>query len=241
MRKMLVIASGVVKELIRRKDFYLIFALLVVIMLYAAMISFGGERGFYRYFKEIGISLTYVFSLIIAVTFASRQIPQEIEQKTIYPILAHPVSRLDLILGKFAGVLFISMISFSLFYIVFIISVLMRGDFTTPALLFIEGYVLHCFLLSFFVSLAVLFSLFLSPAACAGITLILYFASNWFGVNAAGYIYLPHPELFDIKERIVHSWDIVPLWAMGLLCLYAIIYTSLFLSLAYAAFRRRDL
>jgi len=81
------------KELIRRKDFYLIFALLLVIMLYAAAISFGGERGFERYFREIGISLTYIFSVIIAIVFASRQIPQEIETKTIYPILAHPVSR----------------------------------------------------------------------------------------------------------------------------------------------------
>ena len=77
-----------VKELIRRKDFYLIFALLLVIILYAAGVSFGGQRGFERYFREIGISFAYIFSVLIAILFAARQIPQEVETKTIYPVLA---------------------------------------------------------------------------------------------------------------------------------------------------------
>lgn len=241
MNNIRIIAKGVVIELFRRKDFYLIFALLLVILLYAASLSFGGESGFQRYFKEIGISLTYIFSVIIAVTFAARQIPQEIEAKTIYPILAHPVSRLEFILGKFLGVLFISVTSFSLFYITFILSILLKGDFSTPPLLILEGYILHIFLLSLFVSITILFSLFLSTTANVGISTILYFATNWFGVNMPGYIFLPHPELFDIKEKIVHTWDLVPLWIVLFLAVYAILYTSIFLILANLNFRRRSL
>lgn len=241
MRNILAIAKGVLIELFRRKDFYLIFALLVVMILYSATISFGGEKGFDRYFKEIGITLTYIFSVIIAVTFAARQIPQEMEAKTLYPILARPVSRLEFVLGKFAGVLLISISSFTLFYSTFIISLLARGDLSNPPLLLLEGYILHIFLLSFFVSLACLFSLFLSASANTGITMILYFGTNWFGVDFPGYIFLPHPELFDIKEKIVHTWDAVPLWIVSLLGVYAAAYTALFLLSAYAAFRRRDL
>jgi len=241
MRNIIILAKGVVKELFRRKDFYLIFALLVVMILYAATISFGGERGFQRYFKEIGISLAYIFSVIIAATFAAREIPQEIESKTIYPILAHPVSRLEFLSGKFAGVLFVSIISFTLFYITFIISFLLRGDFSTPLILLVEGYMLHACLLSFFTSLAILFSLFLSSAANTGITLILYFGTNWFGGTFPAYIFLPHPELFDIKEKIVHSWDVVPAWMMSFLIVYAIIYTAIFLGLSYSIFKRRSL
>ena len=58
MRNILVLARGVFKELIRRKDFYFILALLVVIILNSSSLSFGGESGFSRYFKEIGISFT---------------------------------------------------------------------------------------------------------------------------------------------------------------------------------------
>jgi len=241
MRNIIILAKGVVKELFRRKDFYLIFALLVVMILYSAGVSFGGERGFQRYFKEIGITLAYIFSVIIAVTFASRQIPQEIESRTIYPILAHPVSRAEFLLGKFTGVLFISAISFTLFYAAFIASFLLRGDFSSPPMLLLEGYTLHLFLLSFFTSFTILLSLFLTSAANAGISLIIYFATNWFGADIPGYIYLPHPELFDIKEKIVHTWDIVPPWVILFLASYAIIYTTIFLALAYSAFRRRNL
>lgn len=241
MKKSIVIATGVVMELIRRKDFYFIFALLAVIMLYSATLSFGGETGFERYFKEIGITLVYIFSIIVAVTFASRQIPQEMEAKTIGIVLTHPVSRGEYILGKFLGVLFVAIISFSLFYGAFIVSNMLRGDFSSPALLLLEGYMLQIFLLSFFASLTIFLSLFLSVAANAGISLILYFAANWFGASMPGYIFLPHPELFDIKEKIIHTWDLVPLWVMSFLAIYAIIYTTIFLSLACFVFRRRNL
>ena len=241
MKKIMILACVVIKELIRRKDFYLIFALLLVIICYAASVSFGGERGFERYFREIGISLAYIFSVIIAVVFASRQIPQEVEAKTIYPLLAHPVSRGEMILGKFAGSLLIAVISFTLFYSTILASFFLRGDFSSPPLLLLEGYILHVCLLSFFVSLSILFSLYLSIAANVGISTILYFATSWFGVNFPAYVFLPHPELFDIKEKIIHTWDIVPLWAVSFLVLYACAYTAIFISLAYLGFKRRNL
>lgn len=241
MKNVKTLAFAVVKEFIRRKDFYLIFALLLVIIFYAAEVSFGGQQGFERYFREIGISFAYIFSVIISVIFASRQIPQEIETKTIYPILAHPVSRGELILGKFFGVLLISGFSFSLFYITILASFFIRGDFSSPPVLLFEGYILHLCLLSFFASMAILFSLYLSTAANIVISMILYFTTSWFGVNSPAYIFLPHPELFDIKEKIIHTWDIIPAWAISFLILYACIYTAIFISLAYLGFKRRNL
>jgi len=241
MNRMLVIAHGVFKELIRRKDFYLIFALLLVIMFYCAFVSFGGERGFQRYFKEVVISLAYIFSVIIGVTFASRQIPQEIESKTIYPLLAHPISRGEFVIGKFLGVFFITAASFTLFYAAFIISLLIRRDTYTLPLLLAEGYILHLCLISFFVSLAIFFSLFLSVATNTVVTLILYFGTNWFSTTLPAYVFLPHPELFDIKEKIIHTHDIVPAWAIGFLIMYSLLYTSIFLISTGVVFRRRNL
>ena len=241
MKKIIVLAGVVIKELIRRKDLYFIFALLLVIICYAAGISFGAQKGFERYFREIGISFSFIFSILIAVVFSSRQIPQEVETKTIYPILAHPVTRREFILGKFAGGLAISIASFTLFYGTILVSFFIRGDFASPALLILEGYILHICALSFFASLSMLLSLYLSIAANVGITMILYFAANWFGATFPAYIFLPHPELFDIKEKIIHTWDVIPLWAVSFLVLYACVYTAIFISLAYAGFKRRNL
>lgn len=241
MRNIFILAGGVLKELVRRKDLYLIFALLLIILFYAGSLSFGGESNFHRYFKEIGISFTYIFSVIIAITFASRQIPQETETKSAYHILARPVSRIEFIMGKFFGVFLVSAVSFSIFYAVYIISLLLRKDFSTPPILFLEGYILHVCLLSFFTSLTILFSLFLSAASNAVIMLVLYFGTNWFGATVPAYIYLPHPELFDMRDKIIHSWDIVPANIILFLALYALVYTALFLFTGYAVFRRRNL
>lgn len=241
MRNVFILAGGVFKELVRRKDLYLIFALLLVMLLYSASLSFGGETGFQRYFKEIGISLTYIFSVIIAVTFASRQIPQEVETKSVYHILARPVSRFEFIIGKFLGVFFVSVASFSLFYAVYVVSLFLRKDLSTPPALFIEGYLLQIFLLSFFTSLTMLFSLFLSAASNAVLSLVLYFGTNWFGATFPAYIYLPHPELFDMRDKIIHSWDVVPAWVMCTLAIYALIYTLIFLLSGCAVFSRRKL
>ena len=241
MRNITILAAAVIRELIRRKDFYLIFALLLVIIFYAAGVSFGGQAGFERYFREIAISFTYMFSVLIAVVFASRQIPQEIESKTIYPILAHPVSRAEFILGKFLGVLIISAVSFTLFYITILASFFIRKDFSSPPALLIEGYILQICLLSFFASLSILLSLWLSVAANVVISMIIYFATNWFGATFPAYIFLPHPELFDIKEKLIHTWDVIPAWTMWFLLCYAAVYTAIFISLAYAGFKRRNL
>jgi len=241
MRNICVIAHGVIKELFRRKDFYFIFMLLLVVILYSSSISFGGERGFQRYFKEIGVTLTYIFSVIIAVSFAARQIPQEVETKTVYVLLAHPLSRFQFIVGKYFGVLVISAASFSLFYFSFIISLFLRGDRSTPLILLLEGYVLHVLLLGLISSVTIFLSLYLSTMANTWISLVLYFGTNWFGANIGGYIFLPHPELFDIKERIVHSHDIIPVWVISFLTVYAAVYSLIFLTSSYLVFRKRNL
>ena len=241
MRNIWTLAKVVIKEMLRRQDFYLIFALLLVVIGYSSVISFGGETGFSRYFKEIGISLVYLFSIIVAVTFAGRQLPQETEAKTIYPILAHPVSRGQFLSGKFLGVFIISGISFTLFYAAFVASIIIRRDYSTPPVLFVQGYILQLCLLSFFTALTILLSLFLSATANIGIVLILYFGSTWFGASIPGYIFLPHPELFDMKEKIIHTLDAVPLWAMAFLVAYAAAYTAIFLFAGYLAFKDRDL
>jgi len=241
MKKIFVIAGGVIKELIRRKELYFILLLIFATILYAGSFSFGGERGFYRYFKEIVLSMIYIFSVIITVSFASRQIPMELESKSIYPLLSHPVGRGEFVVGKFTGVGIISILSFTCFYLVFIISLLVRKDFSTPWVLLIEGYYLHILLLLFLSSFTILLSLFLTPAANIVATLLVYFGNNWFGVSMPGYIYFPHLEFFDLKEKIIHSSSIVPGWVILFLTIYAICYIGLFLYLAWLVFRRRNL
>jgi hypothetical protein len=55
------------------------------------------------------------------------------------------------------------------------------------------------------------------------------------------YYAIPHLELFDIRELIVHDWPLIP-WGVWLIALaYAAAYTALLLLLSWLVFRRKAL
>ena len=63
------------------------------------------------------------------------------------------------------------------------------------------------------------------------------FQSLLYGV----YFVLPHLELFDARDLIIHNWSLIPWGIVGLAALYAAAYTVFFLWLAWLIFRRRAL
>ena len=55
------------------------------------------------------------------------------------------------------------------------------------------------------------------------------------------YYVIPHLELFDVRDLIVHNWPLIP-WGIWLIALaYAAAYTALLLLLSWLAFRRKVL
>src|SRR6266581_3252622 len=71
------IAGLVVKELFRRKDFYVLFVLTALITLILGSVNFFNEAHIVRYVKEICLFLIWTASLVIAITTTARQIPAE--------------------------------------------------------------------------------------------------------------------------------------------------------------------
>ena len=121
MRTILCLAGGMVKELLRKKDFYVLFILMIVLLVFLSLQTFFDVEGISRYIRDLGYTLVMLFSFIIAVTFCAKQLPSEIASGTIYPLLAKPVSRFKVVLGKFCGGFIVSAVSFTLFYGIFAI------------------------------------------------------------------------------------------------------------------------
>src|SRR5438552_7988411 len=97
------IAIVVLKELCRRKDFYVLFVLTAAITLLMGSVNFFNDHSIVRYLKEVCLLLIWVSALVIAIATTARQIPAERENRTIFPLLAKPVTRAQVIAGKFAG------------------------------------------------------------------------------------------------------------------------------------------
>ncbi len=127
MNRILAIAGVVIKELYRRKDFYVLLVLTALITGVLGMINFFNDPTIVRYLKEVCLLLIWISSLVICITTAARQIPAECESRTIFPLLAKPVTRGQFLLGKFAGCWFACGIALLVFYLFFAIVSESRG------------------------------------------------------------------------------------------------------------------
>src|SRR3974390_3070243 len=103
MNTVFALAGVVIKELYRRKDFYVLFVLTALLTLVMGSVSFFHDTRIVRYVKEIALLLIWISALVIAIVTTARQIPAERESRTIFPLLAKPVTRPQVILGKFGG------------------------------------------------------------------------------------------------------------------------------------------
>ncbi len=118
-RRIAAIAAVTWTELVRLKVFYflVIFALLVIgNSFFLARFSFEAQ---FQMLKDIALGAMSIFSALIAILAASGLLPKDMEDRTIYTILAKPVSRVEYILGKLSGLLLLLALSIFLMGAVF--------------------------------------------------------------------------------------------------------------------------
>jgi hypothetical protein len=120
------ITSNTLTELTRQKVFYflLVFALLLIgCSVFMARFSFQQE---FQILKDISLGAMSIFTSLLAIIGTARLIPQDIEDRTIYTILAKPVPRLEYLIGKLAGMFLLLGISVLLMSAMFIAVLYMR-------------------------------------------------------------------------------------------------------------------
>lgn len=257
MNNVLAISEVVVKEMYRRKDFYVVFILTALITLMMGSINFFNDDKIVRYLKEICLLLIWISSLIIGISTAARQIPSERENRTIFPLLAKPVSRNELVLGKFLGCWKACGLSLLVFYIFFALITATR-EHHLPVLNYFQALVLHWFMIGIVIAFTLLGSIiFAAPSSNGTITFVCSIGILFLGrhlnkvaLNLAEptgtivygiYYIIPHLELFDVRDLIIHNWDLIG-WPIILLALlYAVAYIAIFLGITCLVFRRRAL
>src|SRR5476649_762274 len=135
MKNIFAVAGVVIKELYRRKDFYVLFILTIVICVIMASVNIFNDNQIVRYLKELCLLLVWISSLVIAITTTARQIPQERENRTLLPLLAKPLSRAQLIFGKFLGCWLACGLVLICFYVFFAA----RGEHSWPLLNYFQA------------------------------------------------------------------------------------------------------
>lgn len=115
------IASNTLLELVRLKVFYflLLFALLIIgSSFFTSRFTFQEQ---FQVLKDVSLGAMSIFTWLLAVLATAMLLPKDIEDRTLYTILAKPVPRFEYLLGKFLGVLFLLFIAISLMSAVFVL------------------------------------------------------------------------------------------------------------------------
>src|SRR5215510_13542452 len=105
MRPIALMAVNVFRESVRDKVLYnLVFfaILLIAASLLLGQLTAGQEV---KIIKDLGLAATSLFGLFIAVFIGIGLVSKEVERRSIYALLVKPISRTELVLGKYAGLL----------------------------------------------------------------------------------------------------------------------------------------
>src|SRR5881397_880028 len=99
----LAIAVNVFRESVRDKVLYnlVLFAILLIGASYFLGQLTAGQD--VKIIKDLGLAATSMFGLFIAVFIGIGLVSKEVERRSVYSLLAKPIHRYQLVLGKYVG------------------------------------------------------------------------------------------------------------------------------------------
>jgi ABC-type transport system involved in multi-copper enzyme maturation permease subunit len=260
------IALSVFRESIRDRVPYnlVLFAVLLIgASFFLGQLTAGQDV---KIIKDLGLAATAVFGLFIAIFIGIGLVSKEVERRSIYALLSKPISRPQLVLGKYAG-LVVTLAANVAVMTLALYAVLAYMTWTTPANIQtawdapgIDAALLKAFLLIFVelmlvTALALFFSTFSTPLLSAALTFGFYIVGHfnadlrnfeqvvesrtaaWLARGL--YHLLPDLSAFDVKTQVVHGLSVPPGY-LALTAGYGLIYIALLLIAATLIFSRRD-
>ena len=105
MRPTALIAVNVFRESVRDKVLYNLVAFAILLIGASYLIGQLTAGQDVKIIKDLGLAATSVFGLFIAIFIGIGLVSKEVEKRSIYSLLAKPISRPQLVLGKYAGLL----------------------------------------------------------------------------------------------------------------------------------------
>lgn len=252
MTRIAAIAALTVREALRQKLAVnlLVFALVVIgASVVLSELTFGEQ---YRIIADLALTSAAVFGTLIAVFLGAGLVAGDVQRKTVYPILAKPVSRAHYVVGRFAGLAATLTLNLAVMAVMTVLVLwFYRGDLkflhSTPLL---AAFLALAVQLAMVAAIAVLFSTFANAtlSAVAGLSLAVtgHLARAaiplWMRTPAgkvAAYL-VPNLSALDLKLQVVYEQP-VPSGEVALLLLYGLSYAGACVALAAAIFSRRNL
>ncbi len=252
MKIIFVIAKNTFREAIRDKVLYAIVGFAVLFILSSLFVA-QLARGDIVPVKSFGLAGIYIFGLIAAIFLGSSIIYKEIERRTLYFILSKPVSRSQIILGKFFGLLAAVALTTLIMTIIYECVI-----FYQSGTIDYMGFIAMMFQImeeAIFIALLIFLSSIVAPLTSTICAIIILFVGHIttsalaeaklvgglsYKLIAFVYYVFPNLDKFDLRSFAVHN---IPLpQSPGIIAFgYAILYSGVLLYCAHLLFKRREL
>ncbi len=201
--------------------------------------------------RSLGLAGMYLFGLLITIFLATSLVFKELERKTAYFILSKPVSRWQMVVGKFSGLLASVAVSVAGMLAVYLGLVWYGGGGVDTGAMFAVGYEL--LELGLIIALAIFFSTFARPLASTVYTIVCLYIGHSLSllpalsapaalqpVLTSLYYILPNLEKFNVRELVLYGG--VPTTAHMLTTVaYAVLYAGVLLFGASLLLGKREL
>jgi len=260
------IAVNVFRESVRDKVLYNLVLFAILLMAASLLIGELTAGQDVKIIKDLGLAATSFFGLFIAVFIGIGLVSKEVERRSIYSLLAKPIRRSQLVVGKYIGLSLTLTVNIAAMaaaqYLVLAYMAWGVPDSVArtweappldPALLVAIGLILVELMLV--TAIAVFFSTFSTPILSAALTFAIFIVGHFtadlrnfqdvVGSPAAGrlaralYWVLPNLAQFDVKMNVVHGRH-VPAGYVAVALGYAAAYIAMLLTISTCVFSRRD-
>lgn len=249
----LLIAWNTFQEARHNKVLYIALGFAAALVIFSIFLGEVSLHQQIKVVKDTGMAAISLLGVFVAIYMGATSLYRELQMRTIYTIISKPIKRIEILIGKYLGMLLtlavvVILMSAFLYLVTFFEEQTVDWKLI-PAifLIYVE--------LAIVAAMAVLFSSFSSPFMTGVFTAGLFIVgrvthelgqfgerseSELFRLVATSAQKVFDLEAFDIRARVVHDF---PVYREDVI--YALIYAffliALFLGISIIAFNRRDL
>jgi ABC-type transport system involved in multi-copper enzyme maturation permease subunit len=260
------IALAVFRDSVRDRVLYNLVAFALVVIGASFLIGQLTAGQDLKIIKDLGLAAMSIFGLFIAIFIGIGLVSKEVERRSVYSLMAKPISRAELVVGKYAGLVLTIAINLAVMaavwygvlgYISLTENEVWKRAWEAPATdprMLVAVYLIFVQLM-LVIAIALFFSTFAGPLMAAAFTFGLYVAGHFSAdlkhfdvvvgdspvkyVTAVVYYLLPNMAIFDVKNAVVHGQP-VPFGYIATVTMYGAFYVTAFVAAAVWIFSRRD-
>jgi len=254
-QRMLVLVKLTVLENARKQVFHVLVIAALAVIASSTLLSFFTLGVQIKILKDLSLTSIIFCGGLLGVALASSGLPNEIESRTLYPVLARPLRRSEFVLGKYIGTLvtiYIGLVAISLAFAIVLLRYGGELDWLFAAAI---GFAM--LEVAVIAAVGMLFSTVTTPAVAGMLTLLVYICGTIkmgylkpLGASAGGavakgafllfYHLLPNLECFNFKDALVHGLP-VPGGYMAQVAIYGVVYAAAALAAGVALFAKKEL